>query len=184
MRYTTVIDLTEYHAIWRNPKVTRLYVYMAMKAGYHDDDKDMLHQSIRSLAMHTGLSIGATRHALHILMAARLLSKNGDVWQVVKWVQEATVSPRPKQTRQSAQQAAIRSERAAQAERDERERQEKQKRLQQRQNGKTPFMVYYEAQLEKARQGDLEAAKIVQKNKVFYEEHCAAIEQEKNENLK
>lgn len=133
--------------------------------------------------MHTGLSVGATRHALHILMTARLLTRNGDVWQVTKWVQESTVSPRPKQTRQSAQQAALRAERARQEERDEKERLEKQKQLEQRANGKTSFMVYYEAQLEKARQGDLEAAQIVQKNKAFYEKHCATIEQEKNENL-
>lgn len=88
MRYTTIIDVTEIPDIWRNPNVTRLYFYMAMRCGYHDDDRDQLRISIRNLAYAAGLSLSACRHALRVLQSTRLLDRQEDTWIVRKFLLE------------------------------------------------------------------------------------------------
>lgn len=88
MRYTTIIDVTEIPDIWRNPNVTRLYFYMAMRCGYHDDDRDQLRISIRNLSYASGLTLSACRHALKILQKFGLVSPMGDHYQVKKFLLE------------------------------------------------------------------------------------------------
>lgn len=88
MRYTTIIDVTEMEAVWRNHNASRLYLYMALRCGYHDDDRDKLQLSIRTLAYRTGISLSACRHALKLLQAHGLVSPMGDHWRVTKFVLE------------------------------------------------------------------------------------------------
>ena len=114
MRYTTVIDLTEYQEIWDNPNAVRLYFYMAMKCGYHDDDRDKIRASIRCLALRSGITVSACRHALGVLTRHKLIVPgDGSWWTVVKFVIEQQISTRAK-TKQQEQQQAIQAERDAQ----------------------------------------------------------------------
>lgn len=94
MRYTTIIDVTEIPDIWRNPNVTRLYFYMAMRCGYHDDDRDQLRISIRNLAYAAGLTLSACRHALKVLQKFELVSPMEDHYQVKKFLLETKPTSR------------------------------------------------------------------------------------------
>lgn len=98
MRYTTCIDVTEIPDIWRNPNVTRLYFYMAMRCGYHDDDRDQLRISIRNLAYAAGLTLSACRHALKVLQKFGLVSPMGEYYQVKKFLLDQKPTSRTQRT--------------------------------------------------------------------------------------
>lgn len=100
MRYTTVIDVTEIPDIWRNPNVTRLYFYMAMRCGYHDDDRDQLRISIRNLSYSAGLTLSACRHALKVLQKFGLVSPMGEYYLVKKFLLDQKISTRAKTIKQ------------------------------------------------------------------------------------
>lgn len=132
MRYTTVIDISEMPAVYRNQNCRLLYLHIALKAGYHDDDRDTANVSIRRLAQDTGLTVSATRHALSVLIEAKLLARAGKTWKVVKWICETPPSPRTQaavrksaDTKELADQAAARTR-----EESERKRQEQIKEYQ------------------------------------------------------
>ena len=67
MRYTTVIDISDYRHIYKSANCRLVYLHLVLKAGYHDDDRDIVDVSIRNLAMRVGISVSATRHALRML---------------------------------------------------------------------------------------------------------------------
>lgn len=94
MRYTTVIDLTEMPEVWRNSNVTRLYLYMALRCGYHDQDRDVLTMSTRNLAIGAGITHSACRHALRVLLAHQLLVQEGNSWRVKKFILDIKPSAR------------------------------------------------------------------------------------------
>lgn len=94
MRYTTIIDVTEIPDIWRNPNAVRLYYFMAMKCGYHDNDRDILKISIRNLAFMAGLTLSACRHALKVLNGHGLIAQSNDAWVVKKFLLDQTITPR------------------------------------------------------------------------------------------
>jgi hypothetical protein len=139
----------------------------------------MLRMSIRAIAADTGLTVSATRHALALLLRAKLIERNGDVWRVYKWIPEQTITARPATKKQQQQQTARAIEQQQQREREARESEIKNQREALEKIGKTPYMVYYESQIEAARNGDLEAAKIVERNREIYEAHKQRMEQNK-----
>lgn len=94
MRYTTIIDISEEGMIYKNVNCRLVYLHLVLKSGYHDDDRDMISISIRTLAARVGISVGATRHALEQLQKAQLLARNGDKWQVKKWTIVTPPTPR------------------------------------------------------------------------------------------
>lgn len=94
MRYTTVIDISEFREVYKNMNARLLYLHMALKCGYHDDDRDMIITSIRRLAMDTGLTVSAVRHALGVLERQQLLVKTSNGYRVKKWVAIETPTPR------------------------------------------------------------------------------------------
>ena len=96
MRYTTIIDITEIQDVYRNKNARLVYLHLALKAGYHDDDRDVLQTSIRMTAGMVGLTVSATRHALAVLERAGLLKRTENGWTVKKWIQPAEPTPRPK----------------------------------------------------------------------------------------
>lgn len=96
MRYTTIIDITEISDVYRNKNARLIYLHLALKAGYHDDDRDVLQTSIRMTAGTVGLTVSATRHALAVLERAGLLKRTETGWTVTKWIQAAEPTPRPK----------------------------------------------------------------------------------------
>lgn len=98
MRYTTVIDITDFPHIYRNIHARLVYIHMALKSGYHDDDRDICRLSIRNLAADVGITVSATRNALLQLEKSGLISKSSDCWIVKKWVQMDAPSPRTQAT--------------------------------------------------------------------------------------
>ena len=94
MRYTTVIDITDLPHIYRNIHARLVYIHMALRAGYHDDDRDVCRLSIRNLAADVGITLSATRNALLQLEKSGLISRGSDCWIVKKWVATETPTPR------------------------------------------------------------------------------------------
>lgn len=100
MRYTTVIDISEMPEIYRNMTARLIYIHMSLKAGYHDSDRDLVNVSIRRLSADVGVTVSATRHALHLLVRSGLLVKEGQLWRIKKWVEEQTITTRAKTKRE------------------------------------------------------------------------------------
>ena len=98
MRYTTIIDITEYPAIWSSASCRTLYLHLVLKSGWHDDDRDMLRASIRQLSSATGLTKSAVEHAIRQLSKAGLLAKKEGAWMVKKWTVVLPPTPRPRKT--------------------------------------------------------------------------------------
>lgn len=169
MRYTTIIDISEIPSVYRNNNARLLYVHMALKAGYHDDDRDILDTSIRILSAQTGLTISAVRHALHVLEGVRLIKREGSAWIVKKWLPMQTTSPRPKATQKQLD--AAQDEAKIRARQERKEELERLRREEVKATGKTEFMLYYEGLQEKAQLGDPEAIKLVARHRATYEAH-------------
>ena len=104
MRYTTVIDISENPLLYRNKTAVLTYVHLCLKAGYHDNDRDIVNISIRNLARDTGVTVSACRHALKVLHGAGLLERSGQSWHVKKWVEEQTITTRAKTKRDMQEQ--------------------------------------------------------------------------------
>lgn len=100
MRYTTVIDISEMPEVYRNTTARLIYIHMSLKAGYHDSDRDLVNVSIRRLSADVGVTVSATRHALHLLVRTGLLVKEGQLWRIKKWVEEQTITTRAKTKRE------------------------------------------------------------------------------------
>lgn len=98
MRYTTLIDISELPDVYRNKNARLLYMHMVLKSGYHDQDRDLLDKSLRSLASEVGLTLSATRHAVAQLEAAGLLKKEQGTWRVKKWIIQEIPTPRTQKT--------------------------------------------------------------------------------------
>lgn len=169
MRYTTLIDISEIPIIYRNQNTRLVYLHLALKAGYHDNDRDLTDISLRRLAGEVGLTLSATRHALAILQKFQLIAKDGTLWRVKKFVLEQPITTRPKSEKKRKEQEAEQMKKAAEIEQKEREQEERRKEKELRKSGKTSFMVYYEEMEAAAAQGDPVALDIVRRNKKFYE---------------
>ena len=180
MRYTTIIDISEFPSLYRNHNVRLVYLHMALKCGYHDDDKDLLDVSIRQLSYSVGLTVSATRHALGLLQRAGLLEKVGAVWMVKKWQPSITITPRAKvrvsQKDLDAAQDRRRNEQRLDDERTK-SRQEREHNLAQ---GKTSFMVWYEGLQKKAAEGDIEALETVKRHRANYDAQVAMVKRLKD----
>lgn len=104
MRYTTVIDITEIPEVYRNSTARLIYVHLCLKAGYHDADRDLVRLSIRRLSADVGVTVSATRHALRLLERLGLLTREGELWRVKKWVEEQQITTRAKTKREMQEQ--------------------------------------------------------------------------------
>lgn len=104
MRYTTVIDISEMPEVYKNSTARLIYLHLSLKAGYHDSDRDIVTLSIRRLSVDVGVTVSATRHALHLLERSGLLTREGRLWRVKKWVEEQTITTRAKTKREMQEQ--------------------------------------------------------------------------------
>lgn len=170
MRYTTIIDISEIPEIYGNHNARLLFLHMTLKSGYHDEDRDLLRCSIRTLAARTGISVSATRNALRQLMKAGLLTQENGTWRVRKFILEQQPTPRAK-TRQQAQERSISDERERMNEQREREAaQQREQRKRENAAGTNGWMLYYEKRQREAAAGDHEAAAIVKRYAARYEQ--------------
>lgn len=95
MRYTTVIDISEYRATYKNLNARLLYLHLALKSGYHDDDRDLIATSIRRMSSDAGLTVSAVRHALATLERDGLVTKTEDGrLKILKWIVAEVPTPR------------------------------------------------------------------------------------------
>lgn len=173
MRYTTIIDISEYRSLYKNTNIRLLYLHLCLKAGYTDANRDICELSIRQLAADCGLSISAVRNALQALEKSGLLKREKSILRVRKWIAGETITPRPKTARAAKQ---MQADAQAQADREMQEMKEKQERKkyenEQRKaaaQGKNTFMIWYEEKMKLAAAGDIDAQDCVRRNKKFYE---------------
>lgn len=169
MRYTTIIDISEQPAVYRNINVRLLYLHLCLKCGYHDHDRDIYDRSLRSMAADCGLTLSAVRHALHILEQAQLVIKVGGVWQVRKYIQSAAPTPRPKTKRQQHETDISQEREQANQERERQAEIERQRREQNHASGTNDFLIYYEQKLKDAANGDIDAQRAVDRHRAAYE---------------
>ena len=166
MRYTTIIDISEMPSVYRNEHARLLYLHMALRSGYHDNDRDICRISIRRLAAEVGLTLSATRHALKVLEASALVKRWGDAFAVRKFVMAAPVTPRPRSEKKRREQEAKAIEDAMRAEREQREADER-RRLKEEEaaTGKTAYQRHIEDLERRAAAGDREAAQALKFHK-------------------
>lgn len=169
MRYTTIIDITDMPVIYRNVNARLVYLHLVLKSGYHDYDRDIVSLSFRRLSVDTGLSLSAIRHAISQLQKANLLTRQGNIWVVKKWIIEQKISTRARTARQQKQ-IEIEAERRREQEKREQEALiHKAQREKLEAEGKTPFMAFFERQQKLAAAGDPEAAESVRRNQKYYD---------------
>lgn len=180
MRYTTVIDISEFPLIYRNLNVRLLYFHLCLKSGYHDDDRDILDISIRRLADDVGLTLSATRHALKMLSHMQLIRCQGSIIEVKKWISEKPISKRQKTKEDERQSNVIEQRKRQQIELEKESRDRELLKIQREETHKTSFMLYYEMQMKKAADGDADAIAAVKRHKSTYELHQKQMEIEAN----
>lgn len=181
MRYTTIIDITEQPAVYRNHNARLVYLHMVLKSGWHDNDRDIIEISIRSLAAAVGLTVSAVRHAMVVLERAGMIKKQGTVWTVRKWIIEETPTPRPRTKQQQRQLDAMAERRKAEQIRDQERELEAIERLKNFDEGKSSFMLFYEDQVKRAEAGDIDAKRSVERNRAAYLKQVEQMKSNKNE---
>ena len=171
MRYTTCIDISEFPHLYRSASVRLVYLHLCLRAGYHDNDRDLCDISLRRLADQVGISIGAARHAVSQLLRADLLVREGDLLRVRKFIMEQPISKRARSEKEKKRQEAKEIEAQDKALRDQARARHEAEMAAIYDSGKTPFMVYYESQWEKAVAGDLNAQAYCRQHRATYESH-------------
>ena len=166
MRYTTIIDISEMPSVYRNEHARLLYLHMALRAGYHDNDRDICRLSVRRLAAEVGLTLSATRHALKVLENAVLIKRYQGAYAVRKFVMAAPAPPRPRSEKKRREQEAKAIEEAMKAEREQREADERRRlKEEEARTGKTAYQRYIEDLERRAAAGDREAAQALKRHK-------------------
>lgn len=156
--------------IYRNQNCRLVYLHLVLRSGWHDHDRDLIDISIRNLAYAAGLTVSATRHALHMLETEGLIKRQGTLWAIKKWIIEDEPTPRAR-TRTHQKQLEIAAERRRVQDENERARElEKIQRQKEFEEGKTSFMQWYEYMAKKAAAGDAEAQKTCERNRKAYED--------------
>ncbi len=161
MRYTTTLDLSQLPSLYRNHNVRLVYFHLCLKAGYHDDDRDMIAISYRQLAADVGITLSACRHALKALEGSKLIyRKDGFIW-VKKWLQEPPITPRKEVSKKSVAKTIA----AHQQQREEEEQRHKDEMAQIKASGKTSLQAYIEQLEKRAAAGDQEAIETLKRRK-------------------
>lgn len=144
MRYTTLIDVTEIPEVWRNANTCRLYMYLALRSGYHDDDRDIVKSSLRTIAAHSGLTLSAVRHGLQVLQKTGLVRPVNGALNVTKFVLEQKITSRAKTKQQQQQQDQQKAREDAQKKLDAQLRQERRLREQGTEQNDAEVVAMYE----------------------------------------
>lgn len=157
MRYTTIIDIFD-TPVWRSSSARLVYFYMCLKCGYHDDDRDVIHVSLRELSARLGLTLSAVRCALPLLTSQGLIASAGpSVYKVTKWAEPKEITRRKtKREKEIAQIDEIRQQEKA-MEKAKREEEIKQAA------GKSSYQLRIERLQTAAAEGDQAAAKQLEK---------------------
>lgn len=158
MRYTTIVDISEFPTIYRNTNARLVYLHLVLKSGYHDNDRDLVALSLRRIAAEVGLTLSATRHAISQLEKAQLLNRQGPVWFVKKFVLEKSITPRAKSEKKLKETEIRERERAIKEEQEIREKEENRKVKEMKKKGQYPIIDFVKDLMLRAQNGDAEAA--------------------------
>lgn len=107
MRYTTIIDITEFRQAYANVNVRLVYLHLVLISGYEDKNRDFADISLRYLAQDVGITLSALRHALKVLSALSLIQIQDGRIKVTKWLPDKTITKRPRNARERADQSLI-----------------------------------------------------------------------------
>lgn len=170
MRYTTIIDIREFPQIYRNDNAKLVYLHLVLISGYHNEDRDQTTISIRRISYDTGLTVSAVRHSLKVLVSAGLLSRNGIIWNVTKFVLEKPISPRIRSEKKRSAAENLERERIIKEEQNQREKEEKRKYQEEIKAGKNPLKEMVKDLMKRAQNGDQEAAENLKRYKAIVEQ--------------
>ncbi len=170
MRYTTIIDIREFPQIYRNNHAKLVYLHLVLISGYHDEDRDQTPVSIRQICYDTGLSLSAVRHSLKVLISAGLLSRNGIIWTVKKFVLDKPISPRIRSEKKRSAAENLERERIIKEEQNQREKEEKRKYQEEIKAGKNPLKEMVKDLMKRAQNGDEEASENLKRYKAIVEQ--------------
>lgn len=166
MRYTTIIDIRELPAIYRNVNARLVYLHMVLASGYHDNDRDQTEISIRRISYETNLTISAVRHALGCLERAGLISRTGITWTVKKFVLESTITPRVRSEKKRREAENAARAKAIQEEQEQREKEETRKYREMRKHG-DPLRDQVLDLMKRADAGDTDALETLETSIVY-----------------
>lgn len=102
MRYTTVIDISEYPPLYNSLSARIIYFHLVLKSGWGEKNQDFCRASIRSLQADLNLSFSAVRHGLHVLVKTSMIKKVNGGYLVRKFCTPSQPGKRAK-TRREAQ---------------------------------------------------------------------------------
>lgn len=94
MRYTTIIDIREAPALYRNANTRLIYLELVLGSSYQQETKDRYQGSFRTLAARAGVTISAVRNSLKQLQALGMVSPIEGGWIVKKWIEQPAIIPR------------------------------------------------------------------------------------------
>lgn len=94
MRYTTIIDIREAPALYRNANTRLIYLELVLASSYQQDTKDRYQGSFRTLAARVGVTVSAVRNSLKQLQALGMVSPIEGGWIVKKWIEQPSIIPR------------------------------------------------------------------------------------------
>lgn len=174
MRYTTIIDITDIPQVYSNINATRVYLHLCLTCGFTADDMDTIRISYRQLAAQLRITLSAVRHSLNLLIRYHLITIEGNLITVRKYLPKAEYKDRPK-TQQEFKDEQYRKKVKEQFEKSMEENrlyeENKEKEEQERIARIRAFCTHYREMEQKAEQGDLEAQQYINKPtvKIRYE---------------
>lgn len=122
MRYTTIIDIREAPALYRNPNTRLIYLELVLGSSYQQDTKDRYQGSIRTLAARVGVTFSAARNSLKQLQSLGMISPIEGGWIVKKWIEQPAIIPRRQRPKPEQQTINISEDQQLTAEQLNRER--------------------------------------------------------------
>lgn len=174
MRYTTIIDITDIPQVYNNINATRVYLHLCLTCGFTADDMDTIRISYRQLAAQLNITLSAVRHSLNLLTRYHLITIEGNIITVRKYLPKAEYKDRPK-TQQEFKDALYRKKVKEEFDKSMEENkyyeENKEKEEQERIARIRAFCTHYREQQQLAKQGDLEAQHYITKeiNKVRFD---------------
>lgn len=85
MRYTTIIDISEYPVLYGCVSARMIYLHLVLKAGWGERNQDYCRGSIRQLQGELGMTFAAVRHGLGVLLKMGMIKKAPGGWMVRKY---------------------------------------------------------------------------------------------------
>lgn len=122
MRYTTIIDIRESPALYRNANTRLIYLELVLGSSYQQDTKDRYQGSFRTLAARVGVTVSAVRNSLKQLQALGMVIPIEGGWIVKKWFEHPAIIPRRQRPKPEQQPINISEDQQLSAEQLNRER--------------------------------------------------------------